>query len=227
MDDSRAPELAEVIRDAVENGILEVHTSLPCKVAKYNADTQTVDCKPVVQRAYLDEEDQRRVESLPVIPHVPVCFMGGGGYRVTFPLAVGDLGAIIFFECSADRWLMGDGAEVDPGIDHHHALMDGFFVPGACRPKKAALSSAPTDEMTMGKDDGVQIHCEAGVITIGDKSGSDYVALAQKVKDELDKISQVIASHKHLLVMPGVGSSGVSDTPYTASVVSASQLKAK
>ena len=196
MDNSREPELAEVLRDASENGLLETHTSMPCKVVKCYPETQTVDVKPLVKRAWYDETDTRQTESVPVIPNVPVGFMGGGGFRVTFPVAVGDIGAVIFFECSVDRWQAGDGKEVDPVIDHHHALMDAWFFPGACRPQQRALASAPTDEATLGHDTGVQIHMTKGLIAMGNKSATDssydFVAMSKKVHDTLARLQTIL-----------------------------------
>jgi hypothetical protein len=190
----RSPALSEVISGAIEAQLLELHVSIPGKVERYDSSKQLVDVKPLIKGSYFDEEDARQVESLPVIPNVPVLFPGGGGYRVTFPVAVGDFCLLIFSDSSLDRWLSGSGQEVDPGFDHAHALTDAVALVGI-RPFGAAWTKAPTDEATLGKDDGVQIHLEAGTITIGDKSGSDYVALAQKVLDELQKISQ--ANHAH------------------------------
>ena len=221
----RQPALAELFAVAAESNALDIHTSIPCKVVKYDESKQLVDCKPTVKRGYLDEGEKQAVESLPVVTNVPVHFPGGGGFAFTFPIAVGDPGVLNFFECSVDRWLSGDGSEVDPEIYHAHARTDAYFTPGV-RPTKAALKAASKSEAwigTDGADDGshVKIHLEAGTITIGDKLGSDYVALAAKVKAELDKIVVAHNTHKHA----SFGS--VPDQLYTSAAVAATQAKAK
>lgn len=204
MPSERSPELSEVIRRGARGELIEVHTAIPAKVVKWDAATQRADCKPLVQRAYLDETGARVVESLPVVPGVPVQFLGSGPYRETYPISDGNLqldgatvaattGTLVFFECSADKWLTGDGAEVDPEIDHSHALTDAVFVPGL-RPFGAALKSVPSDHATIGHDQGVQVHLHKGVVTVADDEtmGTDFVALAQKVSDQLTALKNAI-----------------------------------
>lgn len=220
---------------AIEAGLAQVHTALPGRIVRWDATKQQADVQPAIQRAYFDEEDARRVEKLPVLPCVPVVFPGGGGYRITFPIAVGDTCLVVFSEQSLDKWLSGTGGDVDPGIDHGHALTDAICIPGL-RPFGSVLSSCPTDEATIGKDTGKQIHLEAATITIGDKSGSDFVALAGKVLTELQAIQSAFSGHTHsgTTLVPTVGGvpgtiagvTGLSST-YSPSSVAASQAKAK
>ena len=89
MPSERAPELAEVIRRAIEARLLELHVALPVKVTRYDASKQLVDVKPLVRRAFADEAGARQVESFPVIPSVPVLFPGAGGFQLTFPISDG------------------------------------------------------------------------------------------------------------------------------------------
>lgn len=212
MPSERAPSLIEVMRRLVEARLLDVHTSIPAKVVKYDAAKQRVDCKPLVRRAFLDESEKRLVESYPVVPGVPVLFPGGGGYRLTFPISDGGTivdgspnpvaattGVLYFTECSLDKWLSGDGSEVDPEIDTAHGLADAFFVP-ELRTFGRPRSSAPTDHATLGADDGVQIHFRGATIIVGDEPGSDFIALAQKVLDELTKLQTHFVAIESALV---------------------------
>lgn len=147
---TRAPTLGEVIRRAINAALVDTHRAIPASVQSYDAKTQQVDCQILVKRPYLDETDERQVESLPVVPNVPVMFAGGGGYRETFPIAAGDTGYLVFAERSLDRWLTGTGAEVDPEFDEA-SLVDAVFFPGL-RPFGAPLQSAPTDRASFGND---------------------------------------------------------------------------
>lgn len=220
--------------------------AMPAKVTKYDASKQKVDCQVLVQRPYFDEEDRKQVESIPVIPGVPVLFPGSGGFRLTFPISDGNLmiegstvpattGLLVFCDRSIDKWLTGDGKEVDPEIDHDNALADAVFVPGL-NPFGAALSSAPTDHATLGADggSGAQVHLHKDIIAAAKaESNAQFVALSNLVKDELDKISGEIAKIKTTLssLTGGASAPATFSTPYTgsytASAVAATVLKAE
>ena len=231
MASERSPALDEVIQAAISARLLGTHVALPARIVRYDAAKQQADCQPVVQQAHDDEEGARVVAALPVVPGVPVLFPGGGGYRLTFPIKAGDDGdfcLLVFSEVSLDKWLTGKGAIVDPEIDHAHALADAVAFVGL-RPFGAPWKSAPTDEATLGKDDGVQIHFEGSLITAGDKAGAQFVALANKVLDELTAIQTALATHTHTY-NPGPGAAAQTAAvtqSYSPSSVAASQFKAK
>ena len=106
---------------------------------------------------------------------------------------------------------------MDPEFDHLHGLSDGIFIPGV-RPFGAPLAGVPTDHAAIGLSNGLRIHMRGSVITIGDESGSDFIALAAKVDAELGSIATAIGS------TPGFHGTG----SYTHSgSVGASQAKAK
>jgi hypothetical protein len=242
---TRSPQLAEVLEAATAAMAAGLHVSLPGRIVKWDAQKQRADVKPCIKRAFYGEDDARGVESLPVVASVPVIFPGSGGYRMTFPIHAGDTDGdaclLVFSDGSLDRWLSGTGGEVDPEVDHGHILADAVAFVGL-RPFGAPLSSCPTDEATLGKDDGVQVHLEAGTITIGDKAGADFVALAQKVLTELQNLQTHFAALEAVITgasipEPGNGApsalqialkAAVALSPYPSpGSVAASQAKAK
>ncbi len=204
MPSERAPELAEVIRRAIEARLLDVHVSLPVKVVKYDAAKQRVDVKPLVRRAAFGEDGARTAESMPVIPGVPVLFPGAGGFQLTFPICDGSTkvdgtpdtpeattGLVIFAEASLDKWLSGKGEEVDPEIDHTHALPDAVFLP-ELRTFINPRPNVPTDHAALGSAAGVQLHFRGTLIAAGEEAGNDFVALAKKVGDTLKRLQVVL-----------------------------------
>lgn len=243
---TRQPSLAEVIGNAIKSHLLEARVSLPGRIVRYDASKQQVDVQPLIQRVYFDEEGARQVESLPVVPNVPVLFPGGGGFAVTFPIHAsdtdGDTCLLVFADYSLDKWLTGTGGQVDPEIDHTHDLTDAVAIVGL-NPFGAPLANVATDHATIGKsgaDDGshVKIHLQDGTITIGDMSGSDFIALAQKVLDELNAIKSAFSHHTHGFgTLIGTSATGGAVTltggitgqgpTYNPSSVAASQAKAK
>ena len=202
---TRTPELAEVIRNAIEAATSETYTAVPAAVVKVSG--RRVDVQPLVDRGYLDEEGVRRTERLPVVPSCPVLWPGGGGFTLTFPLSDGGLviegvqqpastGMLVISTVSLDAWLASTGQAVDPGIDHHHALHDGMFVP-ELRPFGALGAAPPADHAFLGADGGVGIHFRDQIVCVGDEAGADFVALAGAVLSELRTISNAFAKHSH------------------------------
>lgn len=199
--------MADVIKRAINNALLDVHTAMPGKVVKYDAAKQQADIQPLLQSAYLNEDDTRIAESFPTIPGVPVHFAGGGGAYLTFPIKEGDTGILFFSEGSLDKWL-AKGGEVDPGFDHRFELCDGIFVPGL-RPFSAPLKNAPTDRMTIGYNEGLRIHIDGNTIRIGSDVGG-----------ELDDATCATPTHKWmsdiytLLTTATMPSTGATAGPY-------------
>lgn len=200
----RGPSLAETIRRHQEADRLDLHVTMPAKITSWDAGKQRAQCKILLKNAYLDEENARQVESFPIVSGVPVEFLSAGGFRLTCPISDGNLvidgatipatlGRLVFMDRSIDKWLTGSGAEVDPQIDHSHAISDAVFVPGL-HTFGTPLRSCPTDHMTIGADQGVQIHLRNKIITVGDEAGSDFIALAAKVKAWMDAFKTAVSS---------------------------------
>lgn len=162
---TRNTTLQDLLARFRESMVADLHTALPGKIVKYDESTQKADVQPLIKERYTDESGAQQSRELPVIPSVPVQFPGAGGYRITFPVAVGDTGLIMFAEASLDKWLVSGGT-VDPAEERRHDLTDAIFLPGL-RDFGHALTSAPTDRATFGKDDGLQIHVDGSKIRIG------------------------------------------------------------
>jgi hypothetical protein len=225
----RAPSLAQVLGSAMAAGLAERRTATVGRIVRYDAAKQQADVQPLIRQAYLDEAEGRQVEQLPVVPSVPVLCLGGGGYRLTFPIRAGatdgDTCLLVFADASLDKWLAGTGAEVDPEVDEP-SLADAVAIVGV-RPFGAPLASHPTTEATIGKDDGPQIHLDSSLITIGDLAGAQFIALANLVLSELQAIQAQLTAHTHTGVQPGAGVTGASSSTYVAGAVAATQAKAK
>lgn len=180
---TRSPTLAETMNRGAARQISRIRVALPARVETYDAATQQVSVQPLIQDGYTDESGERQAERLPVIPHVPVVFPGAGGFRVTFPIAVGDTVLVVFSSSSLDQWL-ALGGEVDPKDDRRHDLSDAIAIPGL-RDFAHALSSAPTSTMSIGKDGGPTIEIGADI----QAGGSSELALNSDVAAIVSAIS--------------------------------------
>ena len=185
---SRPSTLQDLLSRFRESLLADLHTSLPGKIVRYDATTQKADVQPLIKERYTDESGATQVRDLPVIPSVPVQFPGAGGYRITFPIATDDTGLVVFSESSLDKWLVSGGA-VDPSDDRRHDLTDAVFLPGL-RDFGHPLGSAPTDRATFGKDDGLQIHVDPSLISIGSNSAAqlEFAALGDAIQTYLQNL---------------------------------------
>jgi len=186
-EDQNSPTLVDVLRAAMDAAVSNLHTSIPAEVVSYDETVQKVSVQPMIRRAYEDESGTRQVENLPIVNDVPVIMPGAGGYRITFPIAVGDTVALFFCQASIDKWLK-QGGLVDPLDDRKHTLNDAFAVPGL-KPFSSALNDAPTDRMSVGYDGGATIEIDTSEIRLGSNSASELLALKSDVQAIVDLLT--------------------------------------
>lgn len=187
---SRSPLLSEVIANHVRMVLESARTSLPGRVESYDPSTQTADVKPMVRDVLVDADGNRLVESLPVVPNVPVAWPRGGGFFLTMPVQKGDFVLLVACDRCIDQW-RAKGAEADPGDLRHHDLSDAVAIPGLY-PDTQAISEASGTELVLGKDSGLQLRI-GDLITLATSGGqTDFVALAQKVFDEIDSLRSTV-----------------------------------
>jgi hypothetical protein len=145
------PTLADAIRRAVELAVAEIHVMIPARVERVDLQKGLVDAKPLV-RDVIDVDGVRQSVSVPVVTNVPICSPGACGFRLTFPVAVGDTCQLVFSDRSLDLWLVR-GGEVDPLDDRRHHLSDAtawFGLRDFSHPWRGVDSHA----MTLGSNDG-------------------------------------------------------------------------
>ena len=186
----RRPSLDGVIRRSIETTLEDTRVSMFARVVRFDASKQQVDCQPLVKRAYLDEDGNRQVASWPVVCNVPIAIFGGGGYGVTTPITAGQSGdtcLLVFSDYSADVWLSGAGQEVDPAIDHNHALADAVAILGV-RPFGAPLGHYPTAHMEIGKND----------------AAFQFAALGDAIKNHFDALKSYVDAHVHTFTATGL-----------------------
>ena len=192
---SRSPNLAEVLRAAMDNRLADVHVALPGQVEKYDLATQSADIKPLIKRRVETDGDDL-IESLPVIPKVPIVFPRAGGFFISMPIKKGDLVTLIFCERSIDKYTAGKGKDTDPVDLRMHELIDAVAFPGFY-PFSESLEDAHADNLVIGEDGGKHIHVKSGEIALGVEAPADWVALASLVKTELQAIINTFNAHIH------------------------------
>ena len=233
---SNTPVLAEVIREAFENRLSDLHTAMPGTIVKYDARTQEASVQPLLKRAYINEDGSEGLDELPIIQGVQVAFPRAGKFFMTFPLAKGDPVLLVFSERSLDEWSASSGkVTLDPIDLRMHDLSDAIAIPG-CYPDTKPLPDSVGKGVAIGKEKGVHIRITDGdtieITTRGaETSVGGFVALASLVNDELSSIATAFSSHVHTGVTVGAGVTGSvaplpAPPPYTAGAVASKNLKA-
>lgn len=235
---SRTPSMSEVIKAAIDAQMRELFVALPGVVTAYNAVKQEVDVKPLLKRAYIDEDGNDDTDELPIVTSVPVMFPRAGGHFLSLPISVGDNVLLLFCDRSIDLYMSSaGGVSVDPVDFREHDLTDAVALPGFF-PNPKVITDIITSDGVFGKEKGAQVRSKGTTIdvtTAGAVTATDFVAMAAKVLTELNKISALfdqILGHKHsfaggVVGPPTAGATGVPGTSlYIPTPVPSTNLKA-
>jgi len=204
----RTPTLSEVIRAAIDSRLRDVHVALPGRIESYDASEQKADVKPMVGELLPTRAGREIEESLPVIPNVPLVFPRGGGFYLTLPMRPGDFVLLVVNERSIDTWISGDGDEKSPDDFRTHNLSDAVALAGLY-PLRAALDEVSVgDNLVIGREGGSSIHLRPDdEIHLGGDDASDYVALAELVRTEVQKAIDYTTAVKGVFNTLTVGAS--------------------
>lgn len=175
-DNDDTPTLPQIIRAQVSRVFDGVHTCMPGRVTSYDAATQEASVQPLFKNTRKLDNGDTKVDTLPVINHVPVVFPGAGAYSITFPVAKGDTVLLVFTEQSLDKWLVNDGV-VDPEGGRRFHISDAIAIPGL-RSFRNALDEPPDDALVI----------TGSKVKLGSKDANDPVAL----KSDLDTVKPAI-----------------------------------
>lgn len=218
---SEAITTSELIRRAIDARLLDVHTAMPGKVRAWDAATQTADVEVMIKRSVPTggDEEEPVLETLPVLPSVPVVFPGGGGCFLTFPMAVGDPVMLVFAERDTSQY-RATGAVSDPGVQATHGLSGAVAFPCRIGPRSAALSGVESSGVEIGQaNGGANVVVKASTTEVG--GNSDASALASRVK----ALETHYLNHTHAVSGAATGVPNVAVPPYTAQTFDSAKLK--
>lgn len=169
------PEWTELLQLAVESRVFEVHTAMPGQVVAVHSDAkakrQYVDVKPCLRRC-LEADASGALpagstlavfeeEELPVLPRVPVGYPQGGGWFVSWPLAVGDFVTLVFAERSIDRWIAtarkSRQQTISTGDVGTHTLDGAIALPCGPAPQPELLEGVSGSELVLGHVSGTPL----------------------------------------------------------------------
>ena len=185
----------ELIKKAVENRLLDVHTAIVARVESYNSEEQTVDVQPQLKRMLEGKDGEQVFEELPIIADVPVLFPRAGGFFISFPIKEGDFVQLFFNESPISDWWNQEETNIETA---RHSLGGAVAIPGVY-PKEESLQDISTENMVLGKENGAQIHLLKNEIKLGGKDSKEALAFAKPVLSALKAIIKEIGSHKHMV----------------------------
>jgi hypothetical protein len=192
---SRSPDFVETLRSAMSQAMNGLFVALPGKVEVYNPTTQTATVKPLLQRAYIDDQGNEGLDDLAAIPNVPIMFPRAGGFFLSFPLVPNDNVLLLFMDRSIDSFMVSTGTvALDPVDLREHDLSDAIAIPGFF-PTPKAITDVIATGAAFGKEKGPQVRASNNAIEIttagSPTSTGGFVAMAAKVDDFITKLDTV------------------------------------
>lgn len=129
-----------------------VWTALPGYIVKYDAAKQTAEVQTTIKAQVTAPDFSTTWVDIPILVDCPVVFPSGGGFTLTFPIAVDDECLVIFASRCIDSWWQSSRSQV-PAEFRMHDLSDGFVLVGP-RSQPRVLSSVSTTDVVLRSDDG-------------------------------------------------------------------------
>ena len=177
---NETPTMSDVIKFAIENRLVDLHTCMPGTIVEYDPTTQKAKVQPQFQRRFRDGQTL----PLPAIDNVPVRMPRAGKAFIHLPLKAGDPVTLHFHERSLDTWKQ-EGGSVDPGTESRkHALSDAY----------AEVGGYPFNDTVDGDSENILIVNDKAKITIQpngkykiENNQEEAFALVSELLDELFK----------------------------------------
>jgi len=149
----RLNDAEEALRLALDGQQAKLWTALPAQIVSVDLTKFTCSAQPLIQGKLTDKNGKVSNTTIPVCPDVPIVFPHGGGFALTFPLAPGDEGLLVFASRCIDNWWSAGG--IQPQFEQRmHDLSDGFFIPGPYSQPKKPSSPANANNARWQKQDG-------------------------------------------------------------------------
>lgn len=141
------PTMSEVLRDAIESKVGELHSCMPGIVDSVDHVKKTVDVRLSLKRKYVT--DVNPIE-LPKLVKVPLGFFQTNNAIISVPVAKDDDIWVFFSERSLDAWKNTNQSDsvanriVSPNDPRMHALSDAIAIP-MVKPISTGIESDPVN----------------------------------------------------------------------------------
>lgn len=142
----------EYLLIALDDRQAQIYTSFPGIIVSVNLAKITCQVQPAIQGIIRTSTGTLQYKQLPLLQDVPLVFMHGGGYSLTFPVVQGDECLVHIANRCIDSWWQSGGVQ-KPMDWRMHDLSDGFALVGPySQPKVISTISSTTTQLR--SDDG-------------------------------------------------------------------------
>lgn len=152
----RFEDLTEVLETVIDGVMSRLPKAGPVMLSEDSADGHTAKLQPTTKAIIRKIDGTTEEVMLPVLPDVPVHFMGGGGITTTYGLKRGNEGFNVPAALGIDGWHQQGGVQ-SPGDTRQHAHADTFFIPGV-RSDPNKLKGVSGDAHETRTDDKQSLH---------------------------------------------------------------------
>lgn len=207
------------IKRAIDASLIDTHTMLPGTIQAFDPDTQQADVVIAIKRVprSSDANTEPVPFDIPVIKQVPVIFLRGGNFCMTFPVVAGDECLVMFCEREMSNW-KANGGSIVPRETRKHDYTDAICLVGLySQPNK--IADFNTDGVEIRNSDNTvnvkflddRIEWNTGPVKMTlDSSGlrvdGGIISCEQKIESDVDVTASTISlvSHTHISNGPGV-----------------------
>jgi hypothetical protein len=131
----------------------EIFTALPGIYEAAGKGNNTANVKVAIKGKVLNQSGDWEDKEMPLLINLPICWPGGGGFQLTFPISKGDEGLIVFAQRCIDSWWQSGGVQSQAEL-RMHDISDGFFIPAMLSQSKAPSTAASTSTVQLRSADG-------------------------------------------------------------------------
>ena len=215
-----SPDLIYVIQSQVNDIVDDIHTCIPARVVSYDHTKQSVNAQALVWDWDASDDEtpatpvRVNIDGIDIIPiaggtvhvglrppvfvNVPLMFPAGGGYRITFPVSVGDQVLLMFTERSIREWKL-NGGEGTPKSGVRHGLNGGIAIPGLRAPGRTPLvnndgGGTSTTHMSMGYDTGPQFQATQTQLRLGHSTAVQPVVLGTSLQTAITTLLALVTT---------------------------------
>jgi hypothetical protein len=173
------------IRIALDDRLSKTWTTMPGIITKIDLTRMTCSVQVTIQGMIEDEKGVITPINISELGDVPIVFPTGGGFTLTFPLAVNDEVLVCFADRCIDSWWQSGGYKNKPMEARMHDLSDGFAIPG---PK-----SLPNILPAISSSE-VQLRNKLGTVVVGITAGGKI-----SIKNTATDLKEVLTDLQSLL----------------------------
>ncbi|WP_298032502.1 Gp138 family membrane-puncturing spike protein [uncultured Desulfovibrio sp.] len=204
-------------RLAQEGHQAQMWTALPGLVTAFDPAAMTVSVQPAVQGSVKDESGKSQNVQMPLLVDVPVVFVCGGGFSLTYPVKPGDEALVVFASRCIDGWWQ-DGQAAPPPDSRMHDLSDGMAIVG---PRSQATKLHPPvdpENVQLRTDDGRATVTMKPDYTIESKNPDGSITIAPGGAITAEATATILIKAPQITLEGNVTTTGAGGGPGTISM---------